>query len=324
VEKKIGFGIFLFLVSFLCLANPAFAQEGENITAEGSADNQSQQETPQEKTIRSVDVTNIIPSEFKIGDIQFSIQVQNNGNVELTNVIALVTGSGFSTYDMVPIDSLKPGEKSYIIVMGTAKEDGVIPIAVKINNQIFPRNITIVDPSAAKITTTTTSETTSKEKEELLANLSVQFTELRADFRAMEEEYQSREEENYELSGVNFNDLKGYIKNAQIAIVQKNVEQARANLALAADEYAIQKENLDSAKPIKKPFLVSVKENVGLLAGIVISISALITFYELVKKKSQPLASKLKEGVTKTVTKVKETKVTTKTKTEKKKPKAKK
>ena len=90
-----------------------------------------------ETIIEDITITNFIPKEFKLGDGQFSIQVQNNKNETLDYIIAIVSGKGFSTYETIPIDVLDSGDKSYIIISGNFKEAGNINLTIKINREFF-------------------------------------------------------------------------------------------------------------------------------------------------------------------------------------------
>lgn len=270
-----------------------------------------------------VAMTSFVPTDFKKGDIQFSIQVQNNDAAEIRNIMAFVTGKGFSTYNMVPIDSLKPGEKSYIIIMGTANEEGTITLTIKVNNQVFYQNITVLDSLAsenqAKLSQIQAAE---KAREAKLNLLAPQLEDLKSKLKALEAEYKAKEAENYNLKDVKLDELRTYAKNAQASIIQKDVEEAEVALTLGTEEYNNQKANLDSAGKIKGAWIKWLKDNLGLVAGIATSVIILIGAYETLKKKSAPLTSKMKEKVTKTVTTIKERSVEAKKK-KKSKPKKK-
>ena len=62
---------------------------------------------PEEEPITDYDLTNFIPKEFKLGESQLNIQLQNTGTTELKNLLAFVSGKGFSTSDITPIDILR-------------------------------------------------------------------------------------------------------------------------------------------------------------------------------------------------------------------------
>lgn len=325
---KKNYLILAFLVIFSLFVFAVAAADENQTEQVGLTDNSSAQtpvETPPSNEGLGVAVISFVPTEFKIGDIQFSIQIQNNDAKELKNIMAFVTGKGFSTYNMVPIDSLKPGEKSYVIIMGTAKEEGTVTLTIKINNQVFYQNITVLDPlSSVNQAKLSQIQATEKENAAAISQLSPQLEDLKNKLKALETDYKVKETNNYDLSEVNLNDLRNYIKNAQSSIIQKDVEQAIVSLTLGLEEYTTQKASLDSAGKMKGLWAKWLKDNLGLLAGIAASIGALVTFYELIKKKTAPLTTKVKERVTKTVTTVKEKAIaakTTKKKSSKKKKK---
>ena len=92
---------------------------------------------PVVELITNFSIASIVPRETKTGDTQFSIQVQNTGTTDLHNVAILVSGYGVSTYDTIPIDTLRPGEKSYVIVMANVREGGNIRLTLKMFDPLF-------------------------------------------------------------------------------------------------------------------------------------------------------------------------------------------
>lgn len=256
------------------------------------ADNETSNITQENKTT-NFEILNFIPQEFKIGDIQFNILIKNTGDTTLTNVIALITGKGFSTYDIVPIDSLKPGEKSYLLVMGNVKESGNITLTLKINDKLFYQKIKVTDPNSNIIAQQQIEQKLS------LDILSVKLKELKDNYTSLSEDYLNKKNNNYDLSGIDLEgELRRLIRESESSIISNKVEQVNISLTLGFEEYNIQKEKLNNAKQIKKSFLSLIKDNMLFFSTIAASIITLFSFYELMKKKqelvSQQLTKKIK------------------------------
>jgi hypothetical protein len=260
--------IFLaFIVSSILLFGNASAQENETDNI----------------TISSIEITNFYPSDFKIGDVQFNIQIKNNNNETINDVIAFITGSGYSTYDVVPIASLEPGNKDYIFVSGHFRDSGNLILSIKIFGEIFYKNVSVADP-----TNTTQKELEDlkkqQEKTNLLNNLSIELKAVKQNLTNLEDEISRKKEDNYDVSVINLNDLKDYIKSAQTNIFEGNANEARINLNLAIDEYAYQKNRLDNAKTISIWSII--RENAVFFTAIAGAIVMFFTLYELLKRKS--------------------------------------
>lgn len=251
-------------------------------------------ETPEE--VSDFAITNVVPNEFNAGDIQFNIQVQNNGTVELKNLAAVISGKGFSTYDVVQIDSLKAGEKSYIIVMGNEKSFGNITLTIKINEKTFLRNIIISNPDA--VDTSKNLEDTKKAEEankKELSNLSAQLDDLNKKYKTLEDELQTKKSNDYDVSNVDLEDLKNFLRDAQSAIIQEDIRKSRVGVSLATNEYNDQKDHLDSAQIIKRSISGLLKDNAVLISTLAGSIIAFFSLWELLKKKKEHLYQKIKE-----------------------------
>jgi len=124
---------FVFLGFVFILVFCSFALAQEIITENQTSAN----ETNFTSVIPDIELKNFIPKDFNLGDTQFSIQIVNLKNETINNTSAFVVGKGFSTYDIVPIDSLSPGERGYILVLGNFKESGEINLTVRINQYAF-------------------------------------------------------------------------------------------------------------------------------------------------------------------------------------------
>lgn len=250
----------------------------------------------QEGEITDFTITDIIPQEFKVGDAQFNIRVKNIGNVEIKNLIAIVSGKGFSTYDVVAIDSLKPDEASYIIVMGNFRERGNITLNIRLVNKLFYQNVTVIDPDYEGDQQSLIELKKEEEaKNRLIDDLSVQLDELEANFTRLENEFYAKKEQNYDLSGVNLEELRKFLRDSHSSIVVVDTDGAKASLSLALDEYNYQKNKLDNAHPIKRSVLDIVRSNLILFSSMAGAVITLFTLHEILKKKQESLGKKMME-----------------------------
>lgn len=237
--------------------------------------------------IQEISVTNFFPVEFKIGDIQFYIQVKNDGNETLDEINAFIMGKGYSTYNVIPIKSLEPGSKDYLFVSGRFGEPGSINLTIKIigglSGTIY-QNVNVVDPN-----NTTQNEINNlkaqQEKTNLLNNLSIELNKIRENLSILEDDISLKKEDNYDVSRIDLNDLKDYIKNSQTNILEGNVDEAEVNINFAKTEYVYQKSKLENAKKVS--ILSRIKENAVLFSAIAGAIIMLFTLYELLKKKGE-------------------------------------
>jgi len=233
-----------------------------------------------------INISNFFPKTFNIGDSQINIEVQNTGNETLKSIIALITGKGFSTYEMTHIDSLNAGDKSYMIINGNFREIGDIMLTIEILQETFYQNITVINPNAID---ESAQEKKNREKSEMLNNLTIQLSELEKNYTSLESEILIKKNENYDVSQVNLGDLKSYIRNTESGILSGNADSAKVNFQLALEEYNYQKSKLDNSPAISS---VDILKSYALifttLAGAFIMI---FTLYELLKRKSEHVAS---------------------------------
>lgn len=227
-----------------------------------------------------ISITDFIPKEFKIGDVQFNIRVRNNKNETLTNLIALISGTGFSTYSIVPIDSLSPGEKDYILVSGNFKVSGLITLSIKINELTFYQNVTVTNPNE-------NIEQQEKENQEILNNLSIQLEDLKEKYYALETEYYYKKDYDYDVSKASLDQLKNYLRQIESDILLEDIKGAKTNIKLASEEYLDQKRKLDNA--LEKSYVQKIKDYALIFSAIA---GAAVTFFvlsELLKKKSSAI-----------------------------------
>ena len=169
---------------------------------------------------------NFIPKEFKLGDAQFSIQVQNNKNETIKNIIAFVSGKGFSTYEVTPVDSLEPKEKGYILINGNFKESGLVNLTVKINQKTFDQGVNVLGESEDDLKRAEVLLKQQEEKKKELAEISSKLETLKQNYSDLENKLAEKEKEGYEVKDANLGDLKKYLRETQASILGEHLEQA--------------------------------------------------------------------------------------------------
>ncbi len=230
----------------------------------------------------SLVIRHFLPAETKVGDVQLSINVQNLKNETISELYAYVSGEGFSSYNVVPIDSLKPGEKSYILVSGNFRKAGSINLTIKINQETFYQTVKVSDDSAGAVAY----------NNELALNLSNELSVLKSKYSTLESEFQAKKSDGYDVSGVILSDLKVMLRDAQANLLSENLVQARVKLDLAKEEYEIQFAKMDN---LKKVSLASkLKDNAVLFSTLAGAIITFFTLYELLKRKNEHLKEKIK------------------------------
>lgn len=288
--KSIAFiTLFIILISSVVAEDIILPVETQDLVNETN----STLDLPQ---IEDISLKNFIPKEFKLGDAQFSIQIQNNKNETLTNVMAFVSGKGFSTYDIAPIETLDPGEKGYLLVNGNFKESGLIPLAIKINQNTIYQNVTVLGETQKDIERAEQLLKEQEAKKKTLADLSSSLETLKQNFSSLESTLSQKEKDGYDIKGIKLDDLRDYIKDAQAGIFGEHVEDARININLAAEEY----ESLESKIPnLQKISIVTkFKDNAVIFSSIAGAIITFFALYELLKKKSSSVTTTVTTKIT--------------------------
>lgn len=229
----------------------------------------------------------IIPLEFKVGDIQFAIRVVNDYNYTLSNIVPIISAKGFSTYDIHPIDSLKPGEKGYILVAGNFKENGNITLNVRWGSETINKIVKIVNTE--ELERIKQAEIDEKIKQETLANLSEQLKVLKSEYDSLEASLVDKKDNNFDVSRINLDQARNYLRDAETYILSKDPENAKIRIRLGIEEMAYQKIRIDAAKPL--PYLNRYKEYAIIFSTIA---GALITFFalsELLRKKGEDVVT---------------------------------
>ena len=290
-------GVLLVLLILFNLVS-ASNDTGNNISLNGSAIgvgvnvsinmNDSENETGLDVNPNSrVMINNFMPKNFKLGDVQFNIQVINNQNNTLNNVFAFVSGKGYSTYDVFPIQSLGPGEKDYIFVNGNFKEAGNITLTINIGSDIFYQNVSVSSDQKAD-----DAATAEQQRKEILFNLSNDLKDLDEKYNVLADELSNKTNDNYDTSSVNLADLKKYLMTAESDILIENIGDANVNVNLAKQEYTDQKSSLDRAKTI--PLIQRTKDYAVLFSAIAGALIMFFTLSELLRRKGESVASLVK------------------------------
>jgi len=302
--KKLVF-IFLFLILFnVALAeDDVLSAQNQNATSNGTNEttvnatavetslttNESETNPEQEKIVEEIIFKNFIPKEFKLGDAQFSIQIQNNKNETITSVLAFVSGKGFSTYEVTAIESLEPGEKGYILLNGNFKESGLINLTMKIAQKTFYQEVSVLGESEEDVKKTENLLKQQEVKKKVLADLSLQLEILKQNYSDMEAELARKEKEGYDIKDTSLNELKKYIRETQASILGEHSEEARINIGLATEEFNAVESKLKNLE--KLPFMKRFKEHLIIFSSIAGAIITFFALYELIKKKGKEAAT---------------------------------
>lgn len=229
--------------------------------------------------IKDIEIIKFFPKEVKAGGVQFSIRVKNNKNQTLENVFAIIKGKGFSTYDVIPIEELVYNERDYIFVNGNLAESGEINLTIIIGKNIFYQQITVFDVSKKE------QENEKEENLQRLNEVSQELEELKKNYIDLELEISEKKDNNYDVSSIDLEDLKKYIRNIESGVITKNFNEAEVNLKLAKEEYNYQKNKVDNAKLIS--ILTRIRENALIITTFISTILAFFALSELLKKKGE-------------------------------------
>ncbi len=258
----------------------------DEINATESTEMTNQTNATEEQQEDVVDfVITLTPTEVKQGDVILTVHVENNGTVALSNLIPLVTGQGFSSYDVVPIVEVAPGETAVSYVLGHFTDAGSIVFTIKINGKAATQTVLVAGTSQSD-------EELEALKEEALQTLSVQLEDLENRYVLLEEEVEQKKK-NYLLPEMDIGGLKEDIRNAQSRILAGDVEEANISIILALTEYGVQKNKIDSAQ--KKSFFDKIQDNIFLISTLAGAILTLFAFFEFVKRKQAGIYQKIKE-----------------------------
>jgi hypothetical protein len=229
-------------------------------------------------------LTGITPKETKIGDVQMLIQIQNKKNETLSNPAIFISGKGYSTYEIAAVDDLVQNEKGYLVVQGNFKEAGIINLSIRINQEIFYQNVSVVNPNLE----------TDKDKLdniEELANLSKELDSLKQQYNLLTEELATKQKQKFDVASISLADAKSYLRNAETNLITENVVSTKANIKLASEEIDYMSDKLEKATV--RPFMERLKDNLVPFSVIAGSVMTFFALWELLKKKSEKVVVKI-------------------------------
>jgi len=272
---------FLFMFSF-ALAENETVNESVIMNETNFTGNLNESINVTNVSTASIAIKHFLPMETKKGDVQLSINVQNLKSETISDVYAYVSGDGFSSYSVVPIDSLRPEEKSYILVSGNFKKAGSINLTIKVNQETFYQVVNVLDDSASS----------SVYNAELASNLSKELSALKNDYAELESDVQTKKSEGYDVSGIVLSDLKVMLRDAQANLLSENLIQTKVKIDLAQEEYLSQSAKMKNLSKIS--LAAKLKDNAVLFSTLAGAIITFFTLYELLKRKKEHLHEKIK------------------------------
>ncbi len=274
VKMKKVLILFLILLSLVYVVSAQESNESSNITIDTSNET---------IPITNFTLIKIIPNEMNIGDTQLNLQIENTGNTDITDISALITGKGISTYNIEPIEVLHPGEKGYILLWINTKQADNISLNIKIKDKTFTKDIIVINPNAGTAI--------DLEKLGLLNNELSNLTKI---YDQYEIDYKKKKDTGYDVSEISFNDVKSYIRDAQIYSTKKDSTNLEANIVLIESELDYIKNNLDSAIIPERTIKDEIKDNLPLISGVLGTIVTFFAVWEILKKKKESINQSIK------------------------------
>jgi hypothetical protein len=293
--------IILVLLLFAIVFSLACINAQENDTS-STAENQTAENM---SAMQEIVLNDLMPKEVQLGDVEFTLQIRNTENETVKNIFAFISGDGISSYNVIPVDSLPAGEEGVIFVFGNAKKAGNISVTIRINDETFYQNITVIDPN---------NETEQKleevrkaqEKEQQIQNISDNLNRIKARLIDLEDELAQKKDDGYDVSQITLDYLQSYIRKIQADILTGDVGDATINLNLADQEYSTIKDSLDYAR--KVPFINKLKDYALIFSTIAGSIITFFALYELLKKKRENISDVITKKMVKKKPEEKESK----------------
>ena len=258
----------------------------ENATLHGEQINYTTYESNQSNSLLNsksgkIKIIGMNPINFEMGNVQFAVQIFNDKDARAENVIALITGEGYSTSSMNPIDSLDSGSKGYLLVYGNFAKSGMIALDLLVDNQHYFYNVSVREGDDKKAD--------SSRKEELERFLGT----LKQNYTFAEKLFNEKQDSGFDVGKIHLDDSKKMIRNAESLLLTGKVVEAEAEISLANEELTDQVSKLEMAG--KKSIVSKIKENAVVFSTIAGAIIAFFTLFELLKKKSSNVVNKVKE-----------------------------
>lgn len=252
---------------------------------------------PPEEEITDYRILNLTPTSVSEGEVFFTILINNVGNTAIKELIPLVSGDGFATYNIIKAKNILPGEVGEAYVRGDIKGSGTVRLTVQVGDRTLYQDIQIestepvVDLEKEKELERQREEA-ERQKNATLNSLKEQLSELRANYTSLEEEINAKKSD-YDVSQAKLSELKQYLTDAQSALIDRDPVTANKKLNLATIEFQDQRRKLDEAKKI--PLINKVKDNIIVISAIAASLMTLFGLYEIIKKKQEKVYTKIKE-----------------------------
>ena len=271
------------------MADENSSQEFNTTINETIAINETQENTTEPVKVAKLTITNFIPKEFEIGDVQFNIEVKNTGDLDFKNLRAFISGEGFYTYNVLPIGQLNPKESAYMVVMGKFEKAGKINLSITLDQFLFSQSVNITDPNKASEEQKLEKLRQEEEKQKALDSLTLVLEDLELNYTKLEKELYDKKEDKYDVSDITLKDLKDYLRKLRADITVGDLNQSKATLNVALDEFNYQKEKLANVKLIKQPFMEIVRSNLLLISSLAASIITFFALFELLHKKKESI-----------------------------------
>ena len=248
--------------------------------------------SPEAEAVLQID--RIAPKNLTIGNNQVNVIVRNKYFAQLTSVTATISGSGIQTTDAVPIQTLAPGDKDYVILKISASESGTKDVVVQLSAEMPSGKISVkyldqffvmAPPAPA-----TPQETVNA------SLLFEQFNQTKELLNGLESQYLDKKSRGYLVSEIydSIKNVKDNLQSAQFALADGKFKDAQKYLLLAQSGLDDVKSGIENAVQPQKTFLDKVKDNALLITTISAAIVAVISMIERQKNKVKALREKLR------------------------------
>ena len=227
----------------------------------------------------------VIPGDVKIGDAQLNILIRNTGNQNLTNLNAVITGDGLSVYNEEPISSLSPTDSKYLLVWINTKKSGKIQLSIRIQDKVFTASLNVVDSEQTAQAKKDAEDLAAKKRK--IRETQSDISNLSDIYEAFQKDYYIKESKGYDMTIININDAKGYLRNAQSSLAKDDIIDSSANVVLLRAELSDLREKLVAAQPKPRTWKDVLKENIPILSGVFGILVGGIAVYEKLKRKAE-------------------------------------
>jgi len=255
----------------------------------------------------SLGVSSISPEEIDIGKSQLNIQIVNNGNVDLNNVYAEVSGEGITMIDNLNIERLVVGDKDYSFVNINAEKSGNIDLAIKLysDGRLIKKDVEQIKVIGQAVA----DKTETYNQTELMNKLNA----AKEKYKQLDEDYQNKKSEDYILGRIEdvLKDANNYLKSAQFYMLDGDYKRGSVNLQLVEDSLSTIELELRDVKKKQVNLIDRIKSNLLYISSFTAGIISILTAYKLTtnyvnKKNLSDMHHKIKTTGTTTLSKGKE------------------